>query len=340
MAIDRISFPASTPTAVADYQAQNTLISAAFSESANVVPFVGSAMTTGYVFQVGGTVYQVNGTVNITGTASAYVKITPSGATATASFVANLTGVTWSNLYNGYYDGSGNRYIFDESSAIASGVITYANRKTSQWGVGISQSGGFVGGYGSRADDGGAVGSGAIADSGGAIGSGAIAATGGAAGYNANATAGGAVGGYANASAGGAVGYNANATNGGAVGYNTNATLGGAVGYNATATNGFSGGSHASSEDDQFSMFNKVKYGYFVSTITENAVFLFLNSITTITGVNYPVIGSFNSQLIGALQKISATQIRITYGTSSTKLFTSGASTQIGFALSIMTMVM
>lgn len=111
MAINRISYPFSTPTAVSDYEAQNALLVAALGEGNNVIPFIGTAMSIGFVFNVGGVVYRVDTATTITGTASPYVKITPSGATASASFSANLSGVTWSNVWNGYYDGSGNRYF-------------------------------------------------------------------------------------------------------------------------------------------------------------------------------------------------------------------------------------
>jgi len=121
MAINRINNPSSIPTAVSDYQAQNTLTSAGFKDGAN--PWLGTAMQIGYIFQLGGTIYSVDTATAITGTASPYVKITPSGSTATASFVANLSGVAWNTLYNGYYDGSGNLYLFDEGLAVKNGVL-------------------------------------------------------------------------------------------------------------------------------------------------------------------------------------------------------------------------
>lgn len=123
MAINRISGPSSLPTAVGDYQAQNNLLSAGFS-GLDTLPWSSTSMQIGAVFQVGGTVYRVDTATSITGTPSAYVKITPAGATASASFVANLTGVSWNDVYNGYYDGSGNRYLFDEVLAMTAGAIT------------------------------------------------------------------------------------------------------------------------------------------------------------------------------------------------------------------------
>lgn len=122
MAINRILGPSPLPLTTADYEAQNNLLVAGFSGQ-ETVPWSASAMQIGAVFQVGGTIYRVDTATAITGTPSEYVKITPAGATASASFVANLTGVTWNTVYNGYYDGSGNRYLFDEVIAFLGGVV-------------------------------------------------------------------------------------------------------------------------------------------------------------------------------------------------------------------------
>lgn len=122
MPINRIDAPNSVPLAVGDYQAQNNQL-LALGRMGDVIPFSGSTMTEGYVFQVGGTLYQVVGSVSITGTVSPYVQITPSGATASAAFVASLAGVSWNAVYNGYYDVSGNRYLFDEVAAKKAGAI-------------------------------------------------------------------------------------------------------------------------------------------------------------------------------------------------------------------------
>jgi hypothetical protein len=123
MAIVRIDGPSSTPTAVSDYEAQNDLLAAGFKVD-DAVQWSGTNMTDGVIFRVGGTLYRVDGATAITGTTSPYVKITPAGATASASFVANLTGVSWNSIEGGYYDGSGNRYLFDESLALTAGAIS------------------------------------------------------------------------------------------------------------------------------------------------------------------------------------------------------------------------
>lgn len=111
MAINRITGPNSIPTVIGDYQAQNNLI-AALANLERVPPYSGTSMTVGYTFNVGGTIYRVDTTTSITGGTEGYLKITPSGATATASFVTSLSGVSWNNIYGGYYDVSGNRYIY------------------------------------------------------------------------------------------------------------------------------------------------------------------------------------------------------------------------------------
>ncbi|MDH4127365.1 MAG: hypothetical protein OEV44_01330 [Spirochaetota bacterium] len=131
MALNRVDPPQALPVTTADYQAQNNLTQASFLTLNETIEFETTSIFKGTVLQVGGTVYLADADTTITGTASNYVKITPAagGATAAASFVANLTGVTWNSTYNGYYDGSGNLYIFDEALAIKNGALTVAKTK-------------------------------------------------------------------------------------------------------------------------------------------------------------------------------------------------------------------
>ena len=86
---------------------------------------MGSNVVKGAVFQVGGATYLATADTAITGSASDYVKLTISvdGLSLAPSYVADLTGVTWSSTYNGYYDVGGNLYIFDELKAYAAGTI-------------------------------------------------------------------------------------------------------------------------------------------------------------------------------------------------------------------------
>jgi len=127
MAIERVAIPTPTaPVAATDYTAILAQLEAknqAFTNAA-IPDLAAGVVRAGRVFDVGGVLYKAVSDTTITGTASIYVKITPSGATAAASYVANLTGVSWNNAYGGYYDGSGNLYLFDEVRAVYDGVIT------------------------------------------------------------------------------------------------------------------------------------------------------------------------------------------------------------------------
>ena len=123
MAINKITAPGSTPAtfwpAVLEFfEAYALGIENAFRVKST------AHIAKGSFFAIGGSIYVADSDTAITGTSSAYVKLTPSGTTASPSYVASLTGVTWSDTYNGYYDGSGNLYIFDEVVARNAGAIT------------------------------------------------------------------------------------------------------------------------------------------------------------------------------------------------------------------------
>lgn len=128
MSITRV--PAATagtvPAGGTDYQAQNDLLFAhgLALMGTSPVDFTNTRIPQGAAFNIGGVWYRCTANESITGTPSKYVKVTPAGATASAAFVANLTGVTWSVTYNGYYDGSGNLYLFDEARAVYDGAVT------------------------------------------------------------------------------------------------------------------------------------------------------------------------------------------------------------------------
>jgi len=125
MAINKVPYPTSTPAAVTDYQRQNALIAALVGAIEGTQKIIGSNVAKGAVFNVGGSLYLADADTAISGVASEYVKLTPSGDTLTlaASYVASLSGVAWNSTYNGYYDGSGNLYEFDELKALAAGAI-------------------------------------------------------------------------------------------------------------------------------------------------------------------------------------------------------------------------
>jgi hypothetical protein len=124
MAINLITAPTPTaPASLADYQAQNNLLEAGFLNGMDKIQFDSNLILEGAVFNIGGAIYRADSNTAITGTPSNYVKITPAGSTASAAYVSNLSGVSWDAAYNGYYDGSGNLYLFDEGKALYNGQI-------------------------------------------------------------------------------------------------------------------------------------------------------------------------------------------------------------------------
>jgi len=138
MALDRIDFPTTPNPVTGDWALINALMTKAFQNiqsplqwSGTTVPqgtniqsplqWSGTTVPQGTVVQIGGVIYYGTSDTTITGTPSNYVKFTPnvgdSGATCDVAFIANLSGVSWSKLYNGYYS-SGNLVVFDEVQAI------------------------------------------------------------------------------------------------------------------------------------------------------------------------------------------------------------------------------
>jgi hypothetical protein len=131
MAIIRIPYPEPLPLYSSDYVKQNNLIEQLFLCTYRPVEIVSGNIQRGAVIQCGGTVYYADADTAITGTPSDYVKLTPSGdgSSLSASYVANLTGVSWNQAYNGYYDVSGNLYIFNEAIALGNGEISAVKTK-------------------------------------------------------------------------------------------------------------------------------------------------------------------------------------------------------------------
>ncbi len=144
MALDRIDFP-TTPNPVAgDWAKIVSLVSKGFQNINSPLQVDGSNIPSGATFQVGGIIYYGTSDTSISGTSSDYVKIEPnsgdSSATALASFVSSLSGVTWNKVYNGYYDGDGNLYIFDEVKAILAGHLSGSYSKFSElWNAHLGQ---------------------------------------------------------------------------------------------------------------------------------------------------------------------------------------------------------
>ena len=123
MALNRVDYPANL-TDQADFSAHGTLIETGYLDKSFAPLLVlGGEIPQGIVLQIGGVVYRADSAETVTGSSSKYIRIVPAGATATANYVANLSGVSWNAQYNGYYDGSGNLYIFDENQALYDGAV-------------------------------------------------------------------------------------------------------------------------------------------------------------------------------------------------------------------------
>jgi len=126
MSLTKVSVPTpSAPVAPADYTAILAQLEAknqAYT-GRNPVDLDAEEIPEGTIILVGGVLYKAEAAEPITGTPSLYVKITPSGATASCAYVANLSGVAWDAAEGGYYDGSGNLHLFDEGLAVGTGVV-------------------------------------------------------------------------------------------------------------------------------------------------------------------------------------------------------------------------
>ena len=130
MSLTRIDNPTpSAPAALADYvqilAVQNgAILQALRGNSHACIDFTNNLAKAGTVFYVAGVLYKAVTDQAISGTPSKYVKITPSGATASIAYVSSLSGVSWNDAQSGYYDGSGNLYVFDEARAVYDGVVS------------------------------------------------------------------------------------------------------------------------------------------------------------------------------------------------------------------------
>lgn len=124
MAINRIAAPSSTPSSDADWAAIVAQVLALVKDKEQAVRKSATHILKGSLFSIGGVMYIADADTAITGTSSEFVKITPAGATASASFVEDLDGVAWDDAGKGYYDASMNLYIFDECKAYTASQIT------------------------------------------------------------------------------------------------------------------------------------------------------------------------------------------------------------------------
>ncbi len=148
MALDRVSFPDGVTGAAGD-RANFVALLVQLTQKWNGDPqkFSSDIVPQGAMIQIGGVIYKGTSDTAITGSASSYVKITPSGATASASYVSSLSGVTWNPSYNGYYDGSGNLYIspelmpYGKKTFLATGTWLVPHDVTEMWVSGTASGG-------------------------------------------------------------------------------------------------------------------------------------------------------------------------------------------------------
>jgi hypothetical protein len=127
MSIIRVQEPSNPPTSISDWTKAIAELRALALGIEGPLRIVGTNVVKGAVFQIGGTMYLADADTGISGTASAYVKIMPSGdgSTCSAAFVASLTSVAWNSTYNGWYDSGSpaSLYVFDEAYAYNAGAI-------------------------------------------------------------------------------------------------------------------------------------------------------------------------------------------------------------------------
>lgn len=340
MAIVRYADPADPPTADADWTSINNQIELLFL-AINLpfrVDYAANLVKKGATFYISGTKYLCDDDTAITGTASPYVKLLPSGdgASVTASYVASLTGVTWSTTYNGYYDAGtpASMYYFDEHLAMATGVITvcrterntnFYNHDRVSIGSGSNTSGTKSTAVGYLAD---ATGNNSIAYGRGASAGGSSSLS---VGYVANASAGNSI----------AIGISANATGdnsiairGSASNANSISVRGGASGKNAIA---IGSGTVASAENSISIGYNNasntvgeiaigsLRYVEFASSVNEDTVFTklysLLGSSSTLRTVS--CIGSFGIYSITSITVGSAVLITLS-GSGTAKTIESG----------------
>jgi len=123
MALTLVPFPASAPTSITDWE--DIINVAEFNtlgvQGTSMFNFSSNTIKQGTRIMIGGSVYLADADTTITGTPSDYVKITPSGATASAAYVSSLTGVSWNSVWNFWEDISGNAYLFNEMKNYAGG---------------------------------------------------------------------------------------------------------------------------------------------------------------------------------------------------------------------------
>ena len=114
MAFILVPSSGNTPAEMADWGKINNLIYAIGLNSLTPVRVEGSFIIRGSVIFLGGSYYVADSDTAVSGESSLYVKLTSTGGNVSASFAANLSGVSWNRQYNAWYNPSGELYIFDE----------------------------------------------------------------------------------------------------------------------------------------------------------------------------------------------------------------------------------
>lgn len=113
MAINKIDAPGITPATFWPQVINQLLALTIDKEYSDRI--VSGFIKQGAMFNIGGVMYVADSdtAISLTEAGSVGVKITPSGATASASYVSTLSGIIWNASYKGWYDGSGNLIIRD-----------------------------------------------------------------------------------------------------------------------------------------------------------------------------------------------------------------------------------
>lgn len=279
MALNRVEYPTNL-TDQGDFSAHGELIETRMlDQSAVPLQVRDGIIPQGVVLQIGGVVYRGDSDTTISGTESPYVRVTPDGATASVSYVADLTGVTWNPLYNGYYDGESpaRLYLFNEQLAILAGEMSAVRTRYIEVdSVGDARSSrdiiagrnleaeesiiagerfltgntqgfkGCPGSFSGIGQDGVAIGYNSQANvGGGAVGRETLTNSGGACGRSSESSSGFAGGDGAITTSGGAIGSSSESGLGCAAGDSAFTETGGAVGWLAESTDGFAGGNQA-----------------------------------------------------------------------------------------------
>ena len=123
MPITQVNGPGDAPGQLTDWQKITNIFQATWLRLTGALIVNGSTIMKGSAVNIGGAWYVAGADTAITGSASEYVKLTVSGTAVSAAFVANITGVNWNKEWNGWYNASGEYYIFDEVKAYGAGLI-------------------------------------------------------------------------------------------------------------------------------------------------------------------------------------------------------------------------